>query len=226
MASGVVVPRYLYPPERLQGYLLKDSPARWRRCSICIPQAQMRFVVVCGGRVFWSASDNVDSAGLPVEMLGVIDLVLNECEVADDGDSAFVLLPKHGEWAIGDFTGASRGRVFRFDATHSAVSKRRWMAVLQAHIKYAAISRTSPPLEHNFLLPAGIRAGGVATPEGPPPAKSEAPVKGYPAPTMSAPVQKAKKKGEAQERRKVTKCFAGPCQCLCTRSHAKKAKRI
>lgn len=216
--------RYLYPPERIEGYLLKDSPAPWRRCGIFGTQAQMRFVVISDGRVFWSASDTVDSAGLPVEMLGVIDLVLNDCELVDDGGSAFLLLPKDGKWTHGDFTGASRGRVFRFDATPSAVTKRAWMAVLQEHIKYAAVSRSSSPLEPD-LPPPACSEGSFALAEAPPSVTFEAPAKQAPDPIIPIPVEMPRKTGDVQDKAKVVRCFAGPCQCLCGKIPATQAKK-
>lgn len=216
-------PKYLYPPQRFQGYLLKDSPAPWRRCGVAGAQAQMRFVVVSEGRIFWSENDFVDSAGVPVEISGVVDLMLNDCELVDDGGSAFLLVPKQGKWCHGDFTGVSRGRVFRFDTTPSATKKRQWMVVLREHLRYAAASRaSSAPCEPNMLPSLGSFSRSMinsdrqsfAAPEIIPSAPGAGQDCGG---DDMMPIVPSKLKKTPSEKRSRLTCWAMVCECLCAK---------
>lgn len=231
-SSDQNLPKYLYRPRLVQGWLLKDSPAPWRRCGMLSSRVQMRFVVVSEGRLFWSQGDTVDSAGLPVEMAGVIDLVVNECEVIDDGGLTFLLVPKDGKWVEGDFTGVSRGRAFRFDASASGVNKQRWMTALREHLEYAAVARASSPTPEPSALPSVLSfARSFLSPT---PAAELLPCATFGSPDSGDPVISPRPSPRARPRKSVraqqkgqgkapTRCLALACHSLCSKKPTKKA---
>lgn len=127
-------------PKPIQGYLLKQSPNRFRQCGLGL---QTRFVTVRAGRVYWSHHSACTPSGVPSSPQGYIDLVVNECDVVDEDDSRFALCPKGGHWSDGSFTGHNLGRVFHFDAARSDRCKGEWVDAFTKHVDYASAVRGS-----------------------------------------------------------------------------------
>lgn len=119
---------------------MKQSPNPLRQCVFGL---QTRFVTLRAARVYWSHSGECTSAGIPSNVQGFVDLVVNECEVVEEDDFAFVLRPSGGSWIDGAFTGHEHGRVFQFDAGQSERSKSEWLDVFHKHINYASVVRAS-----------------------------------------------------------------------------------
>jgi len=145
----------------LRGHLWKQSPS-------FLKAFQRRYVVVEEGRISWHApaKSNANAGQLPPaegDAKGAIDLCTNNCEVIPDlqNPDRFTLQPINGRWARdANFTGASNGRMFHFDATGSEYSRAWWMAAIKRHIH---LSHSGPTRSDSSLAFTASRVSAPAT---------------------------------------------------------------
>lgn len=123
-------------PPILFGMLAKQSPSLFSFGAY-----QQRFVILQDGVMYWSASGACSSVGPdgPPGCKGRVDFTSNPgCQCVNDLSSKtrFELQPKDGQWATGDFTGASSGRILKFDTLGRKPDREEWLKSFQAHIAY------------------------------------------------------------------------------------------
>lgn len=118
-------------PEPMCGLLWKQSPSPFLFGSL-----QQRRMDCCDGKLIWR-SPTGDKHPQPEK--GCIDFEHQSCilETVPDNGTRFILRPEGGQWKAGaNFSGASRGRIFVFDASGSEFSREQWIEAIEENMLY------------------------------------------------------------------------------------------